>query len=73
MKAFTAKDDDEIRKCIVLLMTTDAGTGFIHESFDRNNAADYTRPWFAWQNSLFGERIVTLVNKGKLDVLNSIK
>ncbi len=73
MKAFTAKDDDEIRKCIVLLMTTDAGTGFIHESFDRNNAADYTRPWFAWQNSLFGELIVTLVNKGKLDVLNSIK
>ena len=30
MKAFTSDDDDEIRECICQLMTTDAGTGFMH-------------------------------------------
>lgn len=73
MKAFTSKDDEEIRDCIKLLMDTDAGTGFIHESFHKDDASDYTRAWFAWQNSLFGELIVTLISNGKLEVLNSIK
>ena len=72
MKAFTADDDAEIRDCIVQLLRTDAGTGFIHESFSRNDASQFTREWFAWQNTLFGELILKLVNEGKLDLLNSI-
>lgn len=72
MKAFTSQDDAEIKECIEMLMRTDAGTGFMHESFNVNNPDDYTRPWFAWQNTLFGELILKLVNDGKLDVLNSI-
>ena len=66
------EDDAEIRDCIVALMTTDAGTGFMHESFSRHDAADFTRAWFAWQNTLFGELILKLVNDGKTDLLNSI-
>ena len=57
MRAFTATDDEEIRDCICQLITTDAGTGFMHESFSRHDAADFTRAWFAWQNTLFGELI----------------
>nr|WP_278818822.1 MULTISPECIES: glycoside hydrolase family 125 protein [Alistipes] len=72
MRAFTSTDDDEIRDCIVALMTTDAGTGFMHESFSRHDAANFTRPWFAWQNTLFGELVLKLVNEGKVDLLNSI-
>ena len=72
MRAFTATDDDEIRMCVEMLMNTDAGTGFIHESFYKDDATDFTREWFAWQNSLFGELIVHLVEAGKLDLLNSI-
>ena len=72
MRAFTSTDDQEIRDCIVALMTTDAGTGFMHESFSRHDAANFTRPWFAWQNTLFGELILKLVNEGKIDLLNSI-
>ena len=72
MRAFTSADDAEIRDCIIQLMTTDAGTGFMHESFSRHDAANFTRPWFAWQNTLFGELIIKLVNDGKLDLLNSI-
>ncbi len=72
MRAFTSTDDAEIRDCIIALMTTDAGTGFMHESFSRRDAADFTRAWFAWQNTLFGELILKLVNDGKVDLLNSI-
>lgn len=72
MKAFTSTDDAEIKRCIEMLMTTDAGTGFMHESFHKDNAEKFTRAWFAWQNTLFGELIVKLVDDGKLDLLNSI-
>ena len=72
MKAFTATDDDEIRACLEQLLRTDAGTGFIHESFHRDDASNFTRPWFAWQNTLFGELIVKLVNDGKLELLNNL-
>ena len=72
MKAFTSTDDNEIRRCIEMLLNTDAETGFIHESFNVDDASDFTRPWFAWQNTLFGELIIKLVDDGKLGVLNSI-
>lgn len=73
MRAFTSQDDAEVRDCIAMLLKTDAETGFIHESFHKDNPAKYTRDWFAWQNTLFGELIIKLINDGKLDLLNSIK
>lgn len=73
MKAFTSQDDEEIKECIEMLMKTDAGTGFMHESFNVNDPDDFTRPWFAWQNTLFGELIIKLIDDGKLELLNSIK
>lgn len=72
MKAFTSQDDAEIKQCVEMLMSTDAGTGFMHESFHKDDANKFTREWFAWQNTLFGELIIKLVNDGKLDLLNSI-
>ena len=72
MKAFTSDDDAEIKWCIETLMTTDAGTGFMHESFHKDNPEKFTRAWFAWQNTLFGELIIELIDAGKLDLLNSI-
>ena len=73
MRAFTSTCDDEIRDCIAMLLATDAGTGFIHESFHKDDASRFTREWFAWQNSLFGELILKLIADGKLDLLNSIR
>jgi len=72
MKALTSRKDREIKKCVELLMSTDAGTGFMHESFHVDNPHVFTRPWFAWQNTLFGELVLTLIEEGKLDLLNSI-
>jgi meiotically up-regulated gene 157 (Mug157) protein len=59
-QALTSIDDAEIRQCLHWLKTTHAGTGFMHESFDKDNPAKYTRAWFAWANTLFGEFIVRL-------------
>ena len=73
MKAFTSQNDAEIKTCIKILMDTDAGTGLMHESFHKNDPKNFTRSWFAWQNTLFGELILKLVNEGKVDLLNSIQ
>ena len=72
MRAFTSTDDDEIRWCMRTLMDTDAGTGFMHESFHQDDPARFTREWFAWQNTLFGELVLHLIDQGKLQLLNSL-
>lgn len=73
MRAFTSADDAEILRCVTMLMDTDADTGFIHESFHKDDATRFTREWFAWQNSLFGELILKLIANGKLPLLNSLQ
>ena len=73
MKAFTAGSDEEIAQCVNMLMATDGGTGFMHESFHKDDAAKYTRAWFAWQNTLFGELILKLIDEGKAPLLNSCR
>ncbi|EKC63996.1 Uncharacterized conserved protein UCP028846, partial [human gut metagenome] len=30
-------------------------TGFMHESFHKDDPKKFTRSWFAWANTLFGE------------------
>ncbi len=72
MRCFTTDDDDEIRWCMRTLLATDGGTGFIHESFHKDDPTRYTRAWFAWQNTLFGELVIRLIDNGKADLLNSL-
>jgi uncharacterized protein len=60
IRAMTSSDDKEIVKCIKWIKNTHAGTGFIHESFNKDNAAKFTRSWFAWANTLFGELIIKI-------------
>jgi uncharacterized protein len=58
--AFTSDSDSEIRKALQMLKTSTAGTGFIHESYFKDDPKQFTRPWFAWANTLFGELIAHL-------------
>lgn len=62
VRALAGADDATVRQCLRTLRDTDAGTGFIHESFDRNDPTHFTRSWFAWANGLFGELIVRLAD-----------
>lgn len=62
-RAFTTNDEQEIRTCLRTLRDTTAGTHFLHESFHKDNPSDYTRAWFAWANTLFGELILHLAEQ----------
>jgi meiotically up-regulated gene 157 (Mug157) protein len=62
IRALTSTDKAEIGKCVGWLKSCNAGTGFMHESFNKDNSADFTRKWFAWANTLFGELIIKINN-----------
>lgn len=55
MRAFTSTNEEEIRTCIKTLAATHGETGFMHESFHKDDPKKFTRHWFAWANTLFGE------------------
>jgi uncharacterized protein len=63
MYAQTSSDTAQIHQCLKWLRDTDAGTGFMHESFDQDDPSHFTRSWFAWANTLFGELIVDMQRK----------
>ena len=60
MRALTSSDDKEILYCLKMLKNTHAGTGFMHEAFDKDDPKKFTRSWFAWANTIFGELILKL-------------
>jgi len=60
MRAMTSQSDTEILAALKMLKATQAGTGLMHESLDPNAPTTFTRPWFSWANSLFGELILRL-------------
>lgn len=69
MRALTSTDDKEIKTCLGMLQRTHAGTGFMHESFHKDDPSKFTRKWFAWANTLFGE-LVWKVYKERKHLLN---
>jgi meiotically up-regulated gene 157 (Mug157) protein len=60
--ALTSSSDVEVGHALSMLKAASAASGFMHESYFKNDATRFTRAWFAWANTLFGELIVTLVN-----------
>jgi len=63
MQALTSTDENEIRSCLKTLKNTHAGTGFIHEAFHKDDASKYTRSWFAWANTIFGELVLKVLKE----------
>lgn len=57
MQGLTASTREEAESLIDTLLNTDAGCELMHEGFDVNNPENFTRPWFAWSNSLFAELV----------------
>ncbi len=58
MRALTSDDEVEIAWCLQTLKETHGGTGFMHESFHQDDPNRFTREWFAWANTLFGELVL---------------
>lgn len=58
MQALTSNSEDEINKCLEMLINSHNETYFMHEGINKDNQSDYSRPWFAWANSLFSELVI---------------
>jgi meiotically up-regulated gene 157 (Mug157) protein len=58
--ALTSNSAAEIRTALRMIKLTSAGTGFIHESYFKDDPKNFTRAWFAWANTLFGELIISV-------------
>lgn len=57
MQILTSTDAAEKRECLDMISRTHAGTNFMHEGFDVDDPAKFTRPWFAWANTLFAQTL----------------
>jgi meiotically up-regulated gene 157 (Mug157) protein len=62
-RAFSSHSDEEVHRCLKWLRDTTAGTNFMHECFHKDDPTNYTRPWFAWANTLFGELILKVAKE----------
>jgi meiotically up-regulated gene 157 (Mug157) protein len=65
LRGLTATTDKERLAAVRLLGASHGGTYLAHESFDPDDPAQFTRPWFAWANALVGE----LLERAALDGL----
>ncbi|AQQ08864.1 hypothetical protein L21SP3_00657 [Sedimentisphaera cyanobacteriorum] len=63
LRALTSSNSEEAALCLRMLKNTHAGTGFMHESFNKDNPKDFSRSWFAWANTLFGELVIETYKK----------
>ena len=58
VQGLTSTDDQEVRQVLLTLQKTHAGTGFMHEAFNKDDPSKFTRSWFAWANTIFGELVL---------------
>jgi meiotically up-regulated gene 157 (Mug157) protein len=62
VQGLTSNSRAEQFELLEMLMRTDAGTGLMHEGFHKDDPTQFTRPWFAWANSMFAEFVLELVD-----------
>lgn len=60
MQILTATDAGEKEECLKMLSSTHADRFYMHESFHKDDPANFTRSWFAWANALFAQMLATL-------------
>jgi len=55
IQGLTSNDPAEIASLLDTLTSIDADTNFMHEGVNVDDPYQFTRPWFAWANSIFAE------------------
>jgi meiotically up-regulated gene 157 (Mug157) protein len=63
VQGLTSTNDLETKQCLTTLQQTHAGKGFMHEAFHKDNPNKFTRSWFAWANTIFGELVLKTFNQ----------
>jgi meiotically up-regulated gene 157 (Mug157) protein len=62
-RGWTATTDAEVAEMLSTLVNASACSGLVHESFDQDDFADATRPWFAWANSYFADFVLKVIEE----------
>lgn len=65
MQGITSNDKEEIINIYQMLKASTNNEGLMHEGVDINDPSKYSRPWFAWANSLFSYFVIL-----KKDIIN---
>ena len=60
LQVLTTTDEAEKQECLATLARSHAGTNYMHEGFCVDDPSQFTRPWFAWANTLFAQMLETL-------------
>lgn len=63
IRVFTSNDEQEVIGQIGEILRSTDGLGLIHESVDSWDASRWSRQWFTWANSLFGQMILDLEDR----------
>ena len=63
LQGLTSNDKEERLKILRMLEKSDGDTGFMHEGVNSDNTKEFTRPWFAWSNSIFSEFLLDMVDE----------
>lgn len=63
VQGLTSSSKTERIELLEMLMRCDAGTGLMHEGFYKDDPTQFTRPWFAWANSMFAEFVLDLASE----------
>lgn len=61
IQGLTSTDRDEVLRLLDTLTKIDADTNLMHEGVDVDDPTNFTRPWFAWANSIFAEFVAHAV------------
>jgi meiotically up-regulated gene 157 (Mug157) protein len=61
MAALTSNEISDQIKALDLLESTDAGTGFMHESFNIHDDTLFTREWFSWSDMTYVDLVLASV------------
>jgi meiotically up-regulated gene 157 (Mug157) protein len=62
LEALTSINKDDRAKALDLLENTDAGTGFMHESFNVDDDSQFTREWFSWSDMTYVDLVLESVD-----------
>ena len=61
IQGLSTQDREEAEQLLEMLENMDAGTLLMHEGVHKDDPQQFTRPWFAWANSIFSEFVERMV------------
>ncbi|MBQ2976455.1 MAG: glycoside hydrolase family 125 protein [Clostridia bacterium] len=64
MQGLTSQDREEKKMLLDMIMSTHADLWYMHEGFHVDDPGDFSRPWFAWANTLCSEFFIDCINEG---------